>query len=197
MGNSALIVVDFQNDFCEGGALAVPGANNIMPVVRLLLDNLADEVIFTQDWHPANHGSFASVAGKDPFAKGFLNDEPQIFWPDHCVQDSDGAEFHVDIFPCDDEVVIQKGQDPAVDSYSGFANKYPAISELGQYLNQRKVDRVYICGLATDYCVKATALDAAKIGLETIVVVNACAGVDEKSTREALEEMRKAGIILL
>lgn len=175
----ALIVVDVQNDFCPGGALGVAGGDEIIPVINGLVDSF-DVVVYTRDWHPQNHVSFAG--------------EPRYVdksWPAHCVAGTKGAEFHPDLVMRTDGIIVDKGTDPEVEAYSGFQG-----TGLEEKLNERQVDTVYITGLATDYCVKATALDALKAGLRTYVVVNACRGVDNPpgTVKEALDELREAGV---
>jgi len=175
----ALIVVDLQNDFCPGGALGVAGGDEIIPVINRLVNSF-DTVVYTRDWHPANHVSFA--------------ENPQFIdksWPAHCVAGTPGAEFHPDLLVRPDGIIVDKGTDPAVEAYSGFQG-----TGLAEKLRARQVDTVYITGLATDYCVKATALDALKAGVRAFVVVNASRGVDNPpgTVEDALNELRAAGV---
>lgn len=196
----ALILVDIQNDFCPGGRLAVKDGDRVVPVANRLL--AAKErlglAVATQDWHPRDHGSFASShPGKKPGEVIDLNGLAQILWPDHCVQGSPGAEFHPDLATASVDRVFRKGSDPAVDSYSGFFdNGRRKATGLGTFLHERGVGTVYVLGLATDYCVKYTALDARSLGFETKLVLDGCRGVNLKpsDSDEAVAEMRKAGI---
>ncbi|NLZ43356.1 MAG: nicotinamidase [Clostridia bacterium] len=178
----ALIVVDLQNDFCPGGALGVAGGDEIVPVINRLVKSF-DIVVYTRDWHPPNHVSFA--------------ENPQFIdksWPAHCVAGTPGADFHPDLLVRPDGIIVNKGTDPAVEAYSGFQD-----TGLAEKLQARQVDTVYITGLATDYCVKATALDAVKAGFRTFVVANACRGVDVPpgTVEKALAEMGEAGVAIV
>lgn len=193
----ALILVDIQNDFCPGGALAVQEGDRIVPLVNRLAPRF-DLVVATQDWHPAGHGSFASShPGAAPGTLGELAGLPQVFWPDHCVQGSPGAAFHPELDLRPVEAIFRKGTDPAIDSYSGFFdNGHRKSTGLAGYLKEKGVDEVTVVGLATDYCVKFTALDAAKQGFRTTVVEDACRGVELQpgDVAKAFEEMRAAGV---
>ena len=175
----ALLLVDLQNDFCPGGALAVPEGDLIIPIANRLAEAF-DLVVATQDWHPAGHGSFAANhPGKVPGDRIDLDGIEQILWPTHCVQNTPGAELHPDLNLERITRVFRKGTNPNVDSYSGFFdNGRRAATGLGDYLREQGVRRVYVCGLATDYCVAFTALDAAELGFETCVVEDACRGVN-------------------
>jgi nicotinamidase/pyrazinamidase len=176
--NSALILVDIQNDFCPGGSLAVADGDRIVPVVNELQERFA-LVVATKDWHPPGHTSFVSL------------------WPPHCVQETAGAEFVAGLDTSRLARVFLKGTDMEVDSYSGFYdNEHRRATGLGDYLKARGVTQVVIAGLATDYCVKFTALDAVMLGFDTTVVADACRGVEvqEGDTARALEEMAAAGI---
>ncbi len=191
----ALIVVDVQNDFCEGGALAVPNANEIIPYLNLLMeDSTYDEIILTQDWHPANHKSFASNNGKKVGESIELNGYSQFMWPDHCVQGSYGAEFHKDLNQEKVTYIVQKGKNPEVDSYSGFQDNNQLVkTDLENYLKFKDIEIVEIVGLALDYCVKFTCLDAAKAGFITCLhykgtkAVNVKPGNDKDAIIELLE----------
>lgn len=164
---SVLVVVDVQRDFCEDGSLAVPNGDAVVEPINRIMQQFKSSgnlVAATQDWHPANHGSFASQhEGKTPFEMGTLNGSPQMMWPDHCVQDTEGAAFHPNLKVEHFDKIFQKGMDPAVDSYSGlFDNNGANPTGLGDYINQSGVRMAFVCGLATDYCVRATAIDIAK-----------------------------------
>lgn len=192
----ALILVDLQNDFMPGGALAVAEGDLVVPVANRIARHL-ELVVATQDWHPANHGSFASQhPGKKPGEVIDLNGLPQVLWPDHCVQGSKGAEFHAALDRSRIARVFQKGVDPEIDSYSGFYdNGHRRGTGLAEYLRSLGVAGVTVCGLATDYCVKFTVLDALRIGFSAAVVEDACRGVNLKpgDSDAALDEMRAAG----
>lgn len=194
---NALILVDIQNDFCPGGALAVPEGDRVVAAANLIAPKF-DLVVATQDWHPADHGSFASShEGKKPGDVIELAGLQQILWPDHCVQNTAGAEFHPELKTSLIKKTFRNGTDKNVDCYSGFFdNARRSSTGLEAYLKDNGVDRVYICGLATDYCVKFTALDAAELGFETYLVEDACRGVNLKAgdAGRALEEMRAAGV---
>ena len=197
--SKALIVVDVQNDFLPGGALAVPGGDAVIPVINDLIANGDyDFVVATQDWHPADHGSFATNhEGRAPGDRIEWNGFDQVLWPVHCVQGSTGAEFapglEVDAF----DAVFRKGTDPEVDSYSGFFdNGHRRATGLGDWLREWKLTEVTVVGLATDYCVKFTALDAVNEGYETIVRADGCRGVNvsEGDADSALESLRECGV---
>jgi nicotinamidase/pyrazinamidase len=193
----ALILVDIQNDFLPGGALAVPGGDAVIePANRLLLQ--FELAVATQDWHPADHGSFAaSHPGRQPGQVIDLDGLEQILWPVHCVQGTRGAEFAASLETNRFAEVFRKGTDARVDSYSGFFdNGRRHATGLGDWLRARGVNRVVICGLATDYCVKFTALDARHLGLDTVLVEDACRGVNLRAgdVARALDDLRHAGV---
>lgn len=193
----ALIVVDVQRDFCSGGALAVPDGDAVVPVVNRLMSSF-DLVVATQDWHPRAHGSFASQhPGRHPGEMGELSGLPQVMWPDHCVQGSIGARWHPLLDEGPIEAIIRKGTSPEVDSYSGFFdNGRRRDTGMAAYLRGRDVKRVAVVGLATDYCVKFTALDAVSEGFEVWLVLDACRGVELQpgDVEAAVAEMRAAGV---
>jgi nicotinamidase/pyrazinamidase len=197
---NALILVDLQNDFCPGGALPVPGGDEIVPLANRLQAQF-DLVVATQDWHPAGHLSFAANhPGRQPGELVELDGIRQVLWPVHCVQDSPGAEFHPALERSRIARVFQKGTDPRIDSYSGFFdNGRRRATGLADYLTARGVAEVYVCGLATDYCVKFTALDAARLGFRTYLVAEACRGVDLQpgDTQRAIDDMRAGGVAIL
>lgn len=178
----ALIIVDIQNDFLPGGSLYVPRGEEIIPLVNALVPNYS-MVVATQDWHPAKHESFASQhPGMEPFQQITLHGLPQTLWPEHCVQHSYGAEFAADLTQEALVQVFQKGLDTRVDSYSGFFdNGHIHATGLGDYLMDKGVSEVHICGLAADYCVYFTALDALKLGFKTVILQAATRPIEEAS----------------
>ncbi len=194
---TALILVDLQNDFMPGGPLAVPDGDAVVPVANRLMPRYP-LVVATQDWHPADHASFASRhPGRKPGDVIRLGGLDQILWPDHCVQGSDGAAFHPDLDLAALTCVFKKGTDPNIDSYSGFFdNGHLKGTGLADYLKDAGVGRVVLVGLATDYCVKFTALDARRLGFETVIALDGCRAVElaEGDERAALDEMRAAGV---
>ena len=194
----ALIVVDLQNDFIDG-ALAVPDARAVLPVVKRLLDRF-DLLVFTKDWHPAAHGSFAvNHPGKALFEQIDLNGFPQTLWPVHCVQGTHGAELAegLPVAGAHRVHIVHKGTDPAIDSYSGFADNGGRKSTgLREFLENSRVDQVFVCGLATDYCVKATAIDSVRNGFSTWLIEDACRGVERHpgDIERSIQEMKEAGV---
>jgi nicotinamidase/pyrazinamidase len=193
----ALILVDIQNDFVPGGALAVPRGDQVVPIANRLMSYF-DHVVATQDWHPADHLSFASQhAGKQVGDVIEINGLQQILWPDHCVQNTPGAEFVPVLDVNRIDAVFQKGTDRQIDSYSGFFdNGHRKTTGLADYLAAQGINEIYICGLATDYCVKFTALDARRLGFDTHVVEDACRGVNlnPDDVVNALHAMRDVGV---
>ncbi len=191
----ALIIVDVQYDFLPRGALAVKDGDLIIPIINAVQQKF-DRIVATQDFHPADHGSFASNhPGKSPGEFVELKGLSQILWPDHCVQHTKGSEFHKDLDQSKWEEVFEKGKDPLVDSYSGFFdNARKAKTGLGDYLKESGVKEVFICGLAQDYCVKFTALDAVSLGFETVLISDATKAVNlgPEDGEKALKEMAKA-----
>jgi len=196
----ALILVDIQNDFLPGGALAVPRGDEVIPVANLLQSRF-ELVVATQDWHPAGHGSFASTRpGRKPGDLDVLAALPQVLWPDHCVQGTAGAAFAPGLEMKRVEAIFRKGTDPGIDSYSAFFdNGHRKSTGLGDYLQGRGATELYIAGLAADYCVKFSALDARQLGFRTFVVEDATRGVELQpgDVGRALEQMRAAGVQLI
>lgn len=193
----ALIVIDVQNDFCPGGALAVEGGDQIISGINALMDDAA-AVILTQDWHPDGHSSFASQHdGLEPFQTTEMPYGTQVLWPDHCIQGSTGAAFHADLRN-DGDLIIRKGFNPAIDSYSAFfENDHKTPTGLEGYLRSRGLSRLTMVGLATDFCVAYSAIDAAKLGFEVSVRTDLCRAIDlDGSLAGALETMKKAGVEL-
>ena len=196
--NAALIVVDVQNDFCPGGALAVTGGDAVVEPINRLIERF-DNVILTQDWHPAGHSSFASShPGQSPFATIDMPYGPQTLWPDHCIQGSSGASFHRDLAWAKAQLVIRKGFRAAIDSYSAFfENDRTTPTGLAGYLAERGLSQIVLTGLATDFCVGFSALDAARLGLKVSVVMDASRAIDlNGSLAEAEKQMRTAGVTL-
>ena len=193
----ALVLVDLQYDFMPGGSLAVKEGELVVPVANAMQKRF-ELIVASQDWHPPNHGSFASNhPGTKPGEMIELGGLPQVLWPDHCVQGSHGAEFHHDLDRSRVARVFRKGTDPAIDSYSTFFdNAHRKSTGLGDYLRGENVSEVYLLGLATDYCVKYSALDAVQLGFKTHVIIDGCRGVELKKgdTDAAVEEMRRAGV---
>lgn len=194
----ALIVVDVQNDFCPGGALAVSGGDEVVAPINRLIQKF-ENVVLTQDWHPAGHSSFASThPGSAPFSTMEMPYGPQTLWPDHCVQGSSGAAFHKDLAWTKAQLVIRKGFRKPIDSYSAFfENDHKTSTGLTGYLRERGITRVVLAGLATDFCVGFSALDAAQLGLSASVVMDAARAIDLKGSLAAAEKnMRAAGVAL-
>jgi len=199
MAKDALIVVDVQNDFCPGGALGVDGGHEIVPIINKLIQRF-DRVVLTQDWHTPGHSSFASShPGKAPFETVMMPYGEQVLWPDHCIQGSTGAEFHPDLVWTKAELVVRKGFHPHIDSYSTFyENDRTTPTGLAGFLRERGVTNVTFAGLATDYCVAYSALDAIEHGFAAEVLLDACRGIDLGGSLAAMTtKMRKAGVVLV
>ena len=196
----ALILVDIQNDFLPGGALAVPDGDAVIAVANKL-QAAFPLVVATQDWHPPNHGSFAaSHPGKKAFEQIELNCLPQTLWPVHCVQNTSGAALAVSLKQERIAKIFQKGTDPGIDSYSGlFDNGHRKSTGLGEWLKEKSVKEVFVCGLATDYCVKFTALDAVKFGFKTNLIEDASRGVNlgPDDVKNAITEMMRSGVTVV
>jgi nicotinamidase/pyrazinamidase len=177
--NTALLVIDLQNDFCPGGALAVAEGDAIIPLINALAARLP-HTILTQDWHPERHISFATThPGREPYEAIQAPYGPQALWPDHCLQHSPGADFHVALDVPRTELILRKGFRPHIDSYSAFLeNDHTTPTGLGGYLRERGITRLYLCGLAYDFCVRFSALDGKALGFETIVIEDATRAVD-------------------
>ncbi len=196
--DQALIVIDVQSDFCPGGALAVAGGDQIIDPINALMGDFAT-VVLTQDWHPANHASFAANhPGATPFSLTQMPYGPQVLWPTHCVQGTEGAVFHPALRTDPAQLVIRKGFRPQIDSYSAFfENDKTTPTGLDGYLRSRGVTGITLVGLATDYCVAYSALDAARLGYRVTVVESACRAIDlEGSLAAAIGQMRAAGVQL-
>jgi nicotinamidase/pyrazinamidase len=194
-----LLVIDVRNDFCPGGALAVREGDAIIPAVNRLAARFA-HVVLTQDWHPPGHLSFAAAhPGKEPFATIEAAYGPQTLWPDHCVQGTEGAAFHRDLVAPHAELVLRKGFRREIDSYSAFCeNDRTTPTGLAGYLRERGFARITLCGLATDFCVLYSALDARTAGLEVSLATAACRGIDlDGSLTAAMQAMAAAGVTIL
>lgn len=194
----ALLVIDVQNDFCAGGALEVPDANSIVPRINKLIAQFST-VVFTQDWHPAHHSSLASEhSGKKPMDVVSFPYGDQVLWPDHCVQGSAGAQFHPDLTVDTAQMIVRKGFRKQIDSYSAFfENDKTTATGLSGYLKERGVTRLFCVGLATDFCVYFSALDAKRQGFETVVIHDACRGIDiSGSVSAACQHMIELGIVM-
>lgn len=199
MADEALIVIDVQNDFCPGGALAVENGDQVVPVINGLIERF-DHVLLTQDWHPAGHSSFASQhPGKEPFGTVAMPYGEQTLWPDHCIQGSPGAEFHPELEWTKAELVVRKGFRKAIDSYSAFfENDHTTPTGLGGYLRERGIAKLTMAGLATDFCVAYSALDAAKLGFSVTVVMEGCRAIDLGGSLATMTaKMQDAGVVLV
>jgi nicotinamidase/pyrazinamidase len=198
MAADALIVIDLQNDFCPGGALAVTGGDEIVPLVNDLIRN-TEHVLLTQDWHPAGHSSFASShQGKQAFGTIEMPYGEQTLWPDHCIQGSLGADFHSGLAWAKAELVLRKGFRSGIDSYSAFfENDRLTPTGLAGYLRERGIDAITLVGLATDFCVAYSALDAVRLGFATTVRLDACRAIDLGGSLDMMVgKMRDAGVAL-
>ena len=197
LSNQALIVIDVQNDFCPGGALAVGGGDEIVAGINELMSEF-DAVVLTQDWHPAGHSSFASShPGKSPMELIDMPYGPQVLWPDHCVQGTQGAAFHRELDVDRADMIIRKGFRKAVDSYSAFfENDKTTPTGLEGYLRSREISNLTLVGLATDFCVNYSAVDAAKLGFSVSVNENLCRAIDlNGSLAAAKQEMQQSGVV--
>jgi len=191
-----LLVIDVQNDFCPGGALAVNDGDAVVPIINRIAGRFR-HVLLTQDWHPAGHSSFASShPGAAPFGSITMPYGQQTLWPDHCVQGTDGAAFHPDLSTVAAELVIRKGFRPEIDSYSAFhENDRQTPTGLAGYLREPGLTRIFLVGLATDYCVYYSAVDARRLGFEAVVIESACRAIDlAGSLAAAWTGMQEAGV---
>ena len=194
---STLLIVDLQKDFLPGGALAVPQGEQVIPVANRLIPSY-EHVVATQDWHPAGHSSFASTHEAEPMSMMQMPYGPQVLWPDHCIQGSTGAQFHPDLTVDRADLIIRKGFNPEIDSYSAFfENDHTTPTGLEGYLRTRGIDRLTLVGLATDFCVNYSAVDAAKLGFRVTVIESLCRAIDfDGSLDAARAQMRNAGVVL-
>jgi len=194
----ALIVIDVQNDFCPGGALAVPGGDEIVQDINALMADF-NAVVLTQDWHPAGHSSFASShEDKNPYDMIEMPYGPQVLWPDHCIQGSMRAKFHMELHQDRADLIIRKGYNPQIDSYSAFfENDHETPTGLEGYLRTRGISELTMVGLALDFCVNYSAVDAAKLGFDVTVRQDLCRAIDLNGSLAAAQDgMREAGVAL-
>ena len=193
--NTALIIVDVQNDFCEGGKLSVPNANKIIPIINEVQKKFKT-VILTQDWHPKKHKSFASQHNKEPFSEINMYYGRQTLWPDHCIQGTKGAEFHKCLDTKKSNIIIRKGFRENIDSYSAFfENDRETNTGLDGFLKDLKIKNIFLCGLAFDYCVFYTALDAKKLGFTPTIISKCCQSIDNnESKKKAIETLNDLNI---
>jgi nicotinamidase/pyrazinamidase len=199
ISQDVLIVIDVQNDFCPGGALAVADGDSVIDVIHSVAPRF-EHIVLTQDWHPAGHASFASAhAGRRPFEQIELSYGLQTLWPDHCVQGSKGAEFHPALHLPRAELILRKGFRPGIDSYSAFfENDRVTPTGLAGYLDERNLNRIFLAGLAYDFCVGYSALDARRLGLPVAVIRDACRAIDLNGSVAKIEaEFDRAGVLLI
>jgi len=197
--SDALVIIDVQNDFCPGGALAVADGDAVVPVINGLQHRF-DTVVLTQDWHPGDHQSFAANHdGAEPFSMTEMPYGPQVLWPVHCVQGTDGAALRSDLLTDRADLVIRKGFRPEIDSYSAFfENDHTTVTGLAGYLRERGIERLTMVGLATDFCVRFSAVDAAKLGFPVRVVEDACRAIDlDGSLAAAMADMAEHGVEII
>lgn len=203
MMKTALLLIDLQNDFCTGGTLAVKDSDAVIEVANNVIALCQENnitVIATQDWHPANHMSFAENSGQKVGELGELNGIPQVWWPNHCIQGEFGAEFHPLLNQSAIQAIFRKGENPQIDSYSAFFdNDHKSKTHLDDWLTEQKIQRLIVMGIATDYCVKFTVLDALALGYETYVIIDGCRGVNiqKDDSQQAFEEMAGKGAKLI
>lgn len=193
---NALILVDIQNDFMPGGALEVKEGNRIIPIVKMLLDQPFDKIIASKDWHPKDHVSFARTHSKQPGEQILIDEVEQVLWPVHCIEGTPGAEFYPGLDITKVDKIFYKGTEKEIDSYSTFFdNGHRRSTGLESYLIEKKVKNIYIVGLATEYCVKYSVMDALKLGFNTYVIIDGCRGINlhPDDTKNAIEEMIRAG----
>lgn len=203
MSQHALLLIDLQNDFCSGGALAVPEADQTIDIANqliILFKSQGKKIIASQDWHPADHGSFASAQGSSPFESGTLDGLEQTWWPDHCIQNSHGAEFNPQLNSAVINHIVQKGSQREIDSYSAFFdNGHRHNTGLDAWLRQHDISSLVVMGLATDYCVKFSVLDALDLGYRVTLVTDGCRGVNlqPQDSAQAIQKMADSGATLM
>ena len=196
--SSALIIIDVQNDFCPGGALAVQDGDEIIEPINGAQEEF-DTIILTQDWHPKEHSSFASNNGAEVYSNKEMDYGLQILWPDHCIRGSKGANFHKNLNTNNSDLILRKGCNPKIDSYSAFFdNDHETPTGLYGYLQSRGVDTIYLCGLALDFCVYFSAIDGIKLDFKVNVIKDACRAIDlEGSLDKSLNDMKNQGVNLI
>ena len=197
-GTDVLLVIDVQNDFCKGGSLEVPRGDEVVSVINNVSSRFQHAIV-TQDWHPDGHTSFASQhAGAEPFQTIDLDYGEQVLWPDHCIQHSAGADFHDKLAVANCELIIRKGYRRTIDSYSAFfENDRQTSTGLTGYLRERGLNRLFVTGLATDYCVRYSAVDGRAQGFDVVLLEDACRGIDNNgSMADAMREMAEVGVEL-
>lgn len=203
MSQHALLLIDLQNDFCSGGALAVPEADQTIDIANqliMLFKSQGKKIIASQDWHPADHGSFASAQGSSPFESGTLDGLEQTWWPDHCIRNSHGAEFNPQLNSAVIDHIVQKGSQREIDSYSAFFdNGHRHNTGLDAWLRQHDISSLVVMGLATDYCVKFSVLDALDLGYRVTLVTDGCRGVNlqPQDSAQAIQKMADSGATLM
>ena len=196
--NSALLMIDIQNDFCPGGALAVDEGDKIVSSINSIQEKFTVKIL-TQDWHPKNHKSFASNhKNKDPMSTTQMFYGTQVLWPDHCIQGTEGSKFHAKLITDNADLIIRKGFRPEIDSYSAFfENDQKTPTGLDGYLKSRGLNTIYLCGLALDFCVYFSAIDGAKLGYNVTVIKDACRAIDlNGSLQNSLNDMKSKGVKL-
>jgi nicotinamidase/pyrazinamidase len=195
--NEAMIIIDVQNDFCPGGKLAVPGGDEIVGPINALMEQF-DNVVLSQDWHPAGHSSFASShEGAAEFSEMQMPYGPQLLWPDHCIQGTKGAEFHASLNLSPAQMIVRKGYNRAVDSYSAFfENDHKTSTGLAGFLRERGIEKLTFVGLALDFCVNFSAVDAAKQGFRATVETSLCRSIAVETLNAAMAGMKSAGVTL-
>ena len=196
--SSALIIIDMQNDFCTGGALAVTDGEKIIEYINSAQEEF-ETIILTQDWHPQEHSSFASNHGAEPYSNIEMEYGPQILWPDHCIQGSTGASFHKNLNTNKSDIILRKGSNPKIDSYSAFfENDKNTTTGLEGYLLKKDIKKLYLCGLAFDYCVFYSALDGVNLGFEVFVFQDLTKAIDLNNSKKiARKSMIEKGIKLI
>ena len=199
MQRKALIIIDVQNDFCPGGALAVPDGDTVIPVINRISSRF-DKVVATQDWHPEDHISFAVRHMLNEYEVIKLAEIEQVLWPVHCVPGTWGAEFHKDLDTRPVDLILRKGNNPEIDSYSAFfENDRKTVTGLHYYLQGLKIERLYLCGLATDYCIYYSAIDARNLGFDVYLIIDATRGIDfpADNIKKSLQHMTGRGIHII
>ncbi|KAK5581883.1 hypothetical protein RB653_003463 [Dictyostelium firmibasis] len=198
---SCLLIIDVQNDFMKDGSLEVENANDILEPINNIRNNCSfDLIALSKDWHPENHISFASTHNKQPFIDSIItkSNHSQLLFPDHCIQNTKGSEINKDLIIKDNDIIINKGMDIEVDSYSAFYdNDKNSKTELEEILKKHSINKVYVCGLATDFCVLASCLDSVNCGFKTYFIQDCSKGVSKNGVDQSLQQMKNKGIIFI